>query len=195
MKLHNKYYILRHGEALSNKKEVVSSLPETFRNPLTSHGKEMIQESADFLKKLLIFQHKTLDFIFASPLLRTVQTAQIVGKALKITPKFDIRLREIDFGILNGKLIVDLDAAFHQESERIKKAMPKGETYQEVLQRMYDFLKDIDKKYEDKNILLVSHEGPLWMLEAKIHGMSLLQGLKRVPRDSRIHKGQIKELN
>ena len=195
MKLNNKYYILRHGEALSNVRQVVSSWPEKFENPLTEKGIEMIKDSAEFLQKLLVVQGKTLDLIFASDLLRTKQTAEIIGEALKIKPKFDKRLREVGYGIMNGGSITDLDTVFKKEEERIKNKMPKGESYEDVLKRVYSFLKGTDKKYKNKNILIISHECPLWILESKVNGMSLLQYLKEVPRDDRIHKGQIKELN
>src|SRR5258706_3755800 len=109
MKLQNKYYLLRHGEALSNVKNVVSSWPETFENPLTERGVEMIKESAEKLKD------KNIDLIFASDLLRTKQTAEIVGKTLKLEPEFDKRLREISFGIMNGGPIEDLDAKIKKE--------------------------------------------------------------------------------
>ncbi|OGZ72460.1 MAG: hypothetical protein A2908_02740 [Candidatus Staskawiczbacteria bacterium RIFCSPLOWO2_01_FULL_38_12b] len=189
MKLHNKYYILRHGEALSNVRQVISSWPETFKNPLTKHGKETIKESVEILKD------KGINVIFASDLLRTKQTAQIVGKALKLEPKFDKRLRELGFGTLNGRQIASLDTTFKNEQERIKTSMPKGESYQDVQKRVFDFLKDTDKKYKNSHILIVSHEGPLWMLEAKVQGISLQKHLQTIPRDHRIHKGQIKELN
>lgn len=195
VKLNNKYYILRHGEALSNVRQVVSSWPEKFENPLTEKGIEMIKDSAEFLQKLLVVQGKTLDLIFASDLLRTKQTAEIIGEALKIKPKFDKRLREVGYGIMNGGSITDLDTVFKKEEERIKNKMPKGESYEDVLKRVYSFLKGTDKKYKNKNILIISHECPLWILESKVNGMSLLQYLKEVPRDDRIHKGQIKELN
>ena len=47
MKLNNKYYILRHGEALSNVREIASSWPETFDNPLTGLGREMVKVAAE----------------------------------------------------------------------------------------------------------------------------------------------------
>ncbi len=189
MKLHNHYYILRHGEALSNVNQVCSSWPETFENPLTEHGKEMATAAAKTL------QDKNIDLIFASDVLRAKQTAEIVGKALGIQPTFDKRLREIGFGVLNGHPITDLDINFSDETRRINHCMPEGETYMQVLKRAYDFLKETDKKYQGKNILIVSHEGPLWMLEAKVQGMSLKKALQAIPRDQRIHKGQVKELN
>ena len=196
MKLRNKYYILRHGEAVSNVREVCSSWPEKFKNPLTQHGKEMILASAEILKANHAQHGNAIDMIFTSPLLRTKQTAQIVAKELNVAVKFDKRLREVSFGILNSKSIGQLNGYFKSEKERVKKKMPRGESYQEVVKRVYSFVKDADKKYKGKNILIVSHEGPLWMLESKIKGMTLARALDAIPKEGeRIHRGEIRVLN
>src|SRR3989344_9509754 len=99
MELHNKYYILRHGEAQSNVQEIFSSWPETFENPLTENGVEMINNAVEIL------QDKNIDLIFASDVLRAKQTAQMVADALKLEVKFDARLREIGFGSMNGRSV------------------------------------------------------------------------------------------
>lgn len=189
MKLNNKYYILRHGEAISNIKEIVSSWPEKFNNPLTKRGREMIKEVAGILKG------KNINLIFSSDLLRTKQTAQIVGKALEIRPKFDKRLREINFGIFNSKSIFDFNEQFKKEEGRIKDSVPKGETYTHLLERVFGFLKDIDKKYKNKNILIISHECPLFFLEGKVKGFSLKKTINNYPFGKRIHKGEVRKLN
>lgn len=189
MKFNNKYYILRHGEALSNVREIVSSWPEKFNNHLTKKGIETIEDSAKKLKD------KNIDLIFASPLLRTKQTAEIIGKHLKVKVKLDKRLREIDFGIFSGGSIEKMWKSFKGEKERIKKGPPKGETYLEILERMMDFLKNVDKKYKGKNILIISHEGPLFLLQGKAMGFSLEKTIKEFTPQKRIHKGEIRELN
>lgn len=188
MKLNNQYYILRHGEAMSNVKQIVSSWPEKFKNPLTANGKKMIREAAKKLKD------KNIELIFASDLLRTKQTSQIVAKALKLTPKFDKRLREVGFGTINGRPAEEL-LYLGFEKERLKKTSKRAETYESVLKRVYGFLKEIDKKHKDKTILLVSHQCPLWILENRVKGFSLAQGLKKNPEEKRIDKGEIRELN
>ena len=195
MKLNNKYYILRHGEALSNVKDIVSSWPEKFNNHLTKKGREMIKESAQQLKNTCAEQGLSINLIFTSPLLRTKQTAEIVGEALKIKPKIDKRLREVGFGKLSNGPIDTLWNFFKNEEERIKKRPPKGETYVEILDRLINFLKDTDKKYKNKNILIISHEGPLVLLEGKVMGLSLKETIKKFPSEKRIHKGEIRELN
>ncbi|MBI1866150.1 MAG: histidine phosphatase family protein [Candidatus Staskawiczbacteria bacterium] len=189
MKLNNKYYILRHGEALSNAREIVSSWPEKFNNHLTKKGKLMVKEAAFTLK------NKNIDLIFVSPLLRTRQTAEIVGNILKIKPKIDKRLREIGFGVFNSKPIFDFHGQFKKEEERINHSVPKGETYADLLKRVSSFLKDVDKKYKNKNILIISHECPLFLLEGKVKGFSLLETIHNNPFKKRIHKSEVRKLN
>ena len=189
MKLNNAYYILRHGEAISNVKGICSCWPETFENPLTENGVQMINRAA------LELEDKGIQLIFASDVLRTKQTAQIVGKELNIKPKFDKRLREVDFGIMNGAPMANLDMQFPREKERIFKAIPKGETYRDVHVRVYDFLRDMDEQFQGKTILVVSHECPLLLLEAVVNGVSLGQLFNGFPRHERIRQGELKKLN
>ncbi len=84
---------------------------------------------------------------------------------------------------------------FKSEEDRIRQRSPKGETYAEILERMMSFLRDIDRKYKDKNILVISHEGPLFLLQGKVMGFSIKETIKKFPLDKRIHKGEIRELN
>jgi len=189
MKLNNKYYILRHGQAISNVKDIVSCWPEKFKNPLTKFGRETIKESVEKLRD------KNINLVFASPLLRAKQTTEIVGKELKIKPKIDKRLREVGFGIFNGGASEKMWKFFKGEEERIKNGPPRGESYAQILERMINFLKDIDKKCKGKNVLIISHEGPLFLLEGKIRGFSLAETIKEFPLEERIHRGEIRELN
>ncbi|MBI3631270.1 MAG: histidine phosphatase family protein [Candidatus Staskawiczbacteria bacterium] len=194
MKLNNKYYILRHGEAISNIKGIVSSWPEKFNNHLTLRGKEQIKKSAGKLKSLTAKANKKLDLIFSSDLLRAKQTAEIVSQRLKLKPKFDKRLREIGFGDLNGRPAEEL-LYFRFEEKRINHSFQKGETYESVLKRVFNFFKNTEKKYKGKNILIISHQCPLWILENRINGFSLVEGLKKDPENKKIGRGELRELN
>jgi broad specificity phosphatase PhoE len=60
---------------------------------------------------------------------------------------------------------------------------------------MMSFLKDTDTKYKKRNILIVSHEGPLSLLQGKVDGFSFIETIERFPLGKRIHKGEIRELN
>lgn len=191
MKLNNKYYILRHGEALSNVKSIVSCWPEKFKNPLTPKGRLQIKNA---VKKL---NNKNIDLIFNSPLLRTKETADIVGEKLNVKVKIDKRLREIEFGIFNSKDVKDYENYF-RGLKRVKHKPTRGENYADVLKRTFSFLKEINKKYKGRNILIVSHQAPLLLLLGKVNGYSLSDSIKsmgQVFQEKRVTKGELIELN
>ena len=167
MKLNNKYYILRHGEAVSNVKGFVSSWPERIDNPLTKVG---VEQTEQVVQKIL---SENIDLIFSSGVLRAKQTAEIIAERLEKDVKFDKRLREIDFGIFNSKPIADFVGHFANKEKRIKEKAPHGESYEDIFKRVESFLKDIEKVYSNKKILIVSHQAPLFILEGIFLGYSL----------------------
>ena len=192
MKLNNTYYILRHGESRGNVENIISSWPEKFHNPLTKKGQGQIKAAAGKL------ENKNIDSIFCSPVLRAKETAEIVGKKLSIKPRVDKRLRELGFGVFNGKIVAEFEKHFARYEGRIKNKPLKGENYTDVSKRMFDFLKTINKKYKNKNILIISHQAPLLLLRAKVDGHSLSEGivaLEKVFHEKRITKGELIELN
>lgn len=189
MKLNNKYYILRHGEALSNARNIVSCWPEKFKNPLTLEGRKMAEDAAKKLK------NKKIDLIFTSPLLRAKETAEIVNKALKIKIRIDKRLKEICFGIFNSKASAEFEECFENTEERINNGAPRGESYKDVLERMIDFLKTTERKYKKKNILIVSHQAPLFLLEGYIKDFSLSETVKIILGEKMLKTGESKNLN
>ena len=180
---------MRHGQAKSNVLDLCSCWPEEFNNPLTTVGKKAVKASAENLKG------KNINLIFNSPIKRTKMTAEIVGKILTITSKPDKRLREIGFGIFNNKKVELMWKHFKTEEERINKKPDGGETYAEILSRMMDFLRETDEKYAGKNILIVSHECPLFLLQGKVMGLSVEETIKQFPTEKRIHKAEVRELN
>ena len=186
MKFNNTYFILRHGEARSNKENFVSSWPEKRKNPLTKRGKKQIKKIIPKLKK------KNIDLIFSSDLLRTKQTAEIIAKELKIKTKFDKRLRELKAGAFNG-ISVKNWREFFVKSERFVKRPPQGENWRDIEKRMVDFLKNIDKKYKNKNILIISHGDPLFLLRGAINKFSEKEILKNVNK-LELNTGEFGEL-
>lgn len=190
MKLNSKYYLLRHREELSNAPKIASFWPEKFKNPLTEKGVESVKKSAEELKR------RQIDLIFTSDLLRTKQIAEIIGRSLKLRPKFDKGLRELNFRTFNGSPKVNFDNYFKRRKERLHKSAPNGETYEQVAERVMDFLEDTYKSNKGKSILIVSHECPLWILRAGVQGVSLKDAIGALPPDGdRIRNGQVKELN
>jgi len=175
----NNYFILRHGHSLRNLKDIVVSWPEKIHCPLTPKGEKEVVACAKKMKKI--------DLIFSSDLLRTKQTAEIVSQKTGAKMIFDKRLRELDMGQLNGKSVSEAGKFWDKEKKlskidyylkRFEVRAPKGENYIDVKKRMYGFLKEIDKKYQNKNIVIVSHELPLTMLESAVKGLSREETIK-----------------
>jgi len=189
MKFNNQYYILRHGRAISNEKNASSCWPEKFFNPITSKGKQQIKKIIPKVKKLKI------DLIFSSDILRTKQTAEIIANTLGLKVILDKRLREINTGIFNGGPLKKW-YEFYQHDENFFTEKPKngGENYREVKKRTEKFLKEIDKKYKNKTILIVSHGGTLENMQAMVKNLTEKQQIL-CGKDLFLKEGEFKKLN
>ncbi|PIR71635.1 MAG: isoleucine--tRNA ligase, partial [Candidatus Nealsonbacteria bacterium CG10_big_fil_rev_8_21_14_0_10_37_25] len=163
----NNYYLFRHGHSLRQVKKIAMCWPEKIYCPLTKKGKEEVFAAVKKIK------NKNIDLIFSSDLLRTKQTAEIISKETGAKIIFDKRLREVNVGIFNGQNPkLAWDYILKKKNPYLAK-LPKGESLTGLQKRVYDFLKKIDKKYQGKNIIIVSHELPLTVLEKTLKSWSI----------------------
>jgi broad specificity phosphatase PhoE len=197
MKLRNQYFVLRHGESLRNVLKIASCWPEKIKSPLTEKGIRQIKKAAKKLKK------KKIDFIYSSDLLRTRQTAEIVGKEIGLKVKLDKRLREGNVGILNNKPIDEIARFWDKDGKlssleyfkkRYKIAPDKGENYVQLERRMFSFFREMEKKYKGKNILIVSHQRPITLLDKAVHGHGLEKLVKTIMGKGEIKTGEVRKL-
>jgi len=186
----NIYYGIRHGESVSNAQNIISSVREN-DHPLTSKGREEVLKSTKTLKK------KNIDLIIASPLVRTKETAEIVAGEFGLNFKdiiFDDRIAEINLGDLNLKSVEAYQKFESTYNGRFDKR-PSGdgaESLTDVRQRMGRFIEDAEQKYKNKNILIVSHEYSLWMLDAIAHGWERKQTIEeKCGKDDYIKTGEV----
>jgi broad specificity phosphatase PhoE len=193
VKLNNRYFILRHGQTIHQieKPGITYFWPED-KPPasLTDLGKKQIKNVAEKLKG------KKFDLIFSSDVLRTRQTAEIVAKELGLKVKTDPRLRDINWGIYQGKPMKEAWAYYeHQMEKRFEKAPPGGESWLELQKRMVNFLEEIEKIYRDKNILIVSHGDSLWLLDSWAKGLTYKKMIKDRKNGCPMKIGTLKKLN
>ncbi|MFZ2832181.1 MAG: class I tRNA ligase family protein, partial [Minisyncoccia bacterium] len=164
----NKYIAMRHGEAESNAHNTVSSkIEKSTAYPLTEKGRGVAQKTAE---KLVA---EKIDMIITSPFLRTKQTAEIVASTIGYDVKniiIDERIKEIDTGIFDGRSIEDYRKNFSSQLEKFTKHPEGGENLLEVKKRVMAFLEELEEKYQDKTILIVTHEYPIWMLMSGTEG-------------------------
>ncbi len=183
----NRFFILRHGEAEHNVKDLIASGRELGNqvSHITERGKSQALSAARALKK------KKVDIIFTSPYRRAIETAKIVSKELGAILIIDKRLREIDCGTFNWRKVGERKKFFKDPMDKFTKAPPSGETLNEVRERAFSFIKDVNVRYQGRNILIVGHGDPLWMLEAVVGNISREDSLKL----SYIDVGELREIN
>lgn len=167
-KSNNKYFLLRHGEAENNIKKIISCYPEKEKFSLTLKGRIQIENVLKKLKK------EKIDLIFSSDLTRTKETAEIIANGLNLKINFDERLREINLDRLNYHSYDDfvnfVKSNYQDDLEMFSKKIEGIESLSELAFRLFNFIKDIEEKYKNKNILIVSHEYPLWILFGILNG-------------------------
>lgn len=148
----NTYFVMRHGESEHNLKSIATKDDSTFSSSLTENGRAQATAGAANLKDAGITK------IFASPLMRTCETATIVADVLDF-PATDIhtddRLREFDFGDFNGKALKEF--VIYRDTCGYTDRIPGGESYQDVKNRFGSFMYELEQKYSNENILIVTH--------------------------------------
>ena len=191
----NTYFALRHGQSENNALNLVSSNPKNTYH-LTQKGKGQVERSIKAFKKQL--KGKRIDLIVSSDFARAHETAELAAKLLGYDAKIviDKRLREIDCGIFDNKSIDEYHAYFASLEEKFVKVAPKGESLNDVKKRMTEFVYEADKKYKGKNILIVSHEYPIWALFAGVQGFDgpKAVAMRKANRDF-IENAEIKKLD
>ncbi|MBR9679677.1 MAG: histidine phosphatase family protein [Candidatus Altiarchaeota archaeon] len=154
-----------HGTTTDNEKELATGW-----NPgkLSELGLAQSKELAEHLKD------KQFDVVFSSDLQRAIDSAEIVfGGRFEIKP--DARLRECNYGNLNGKpyKLVKLNIL-----NRINTAFPSGESYKDVENRLKEFLDYLAAQCVGKHIAIVAHQGPQLALEVILNNKSWEQAIK-----------------
>ncbi len=157
----NKYFVMRHGGTEGNEQGIVSYKNQAEDN-LTALGQEQVAKSAEALKE------KKIDLIISSPFTRTRETTAIVQKTLGLSDDqvvFSDDLQEINAGDFDGKQWNDYHKYIYGiENEWFTHRIPNGESLNDVRVRIARCLYDLEKKYAGKNILMVTHGGPAWLM-------------------------------
>jgi isoleucyl-tRNA synthetase len=169
----NNYWVMRHGEAESNIFNIIDS-GQRKNLHLTPRGRKQALASITKFKSELAKKKIKLDMIVASDVTRTQETEEIdVSVFVGEKVLFDKRLEEIHLGpTLTGNHDEKYAVVFPTYESRFEKRPEGGESLRDLRARIWDFLKEYEKKYEGKNILIVTHEYPTWMLSVVGEGWS-----------------------
>lgn len=155
------FYIVRHGETNENLNRIIQGQTNSVLNET---GKIQAKNIAEKLKNI------KFDNVFSSDLLRTKETAEIIALQRKLEVQTTQALRERRWGRLEGKsidLILEIEELKKKlsEQERLKyKPHDDVESDEEIISRLFTFLREIAVAYKDKTILIVSHGGVMRIL-------------------------------
>jgi broad specificity phosphatase PhoE len=143
-------YVIRHGQTALNSAHALQGRSDA---PLNATGEEQVREAGRRLaKRGIAFSH-----VFSSPLTRAVQTAELVAPSVPV--RIDKRLIEMDYGPYEG---IDLKTPPPEVikffGDFVNNPAPEGmEPLPDIVKRLGEFLKDIVREAEIKNILISTH--------------------------------------
>ncbi len=157
----NKYFVMRHGGTEGNEKEIVSYKNQATDN-LTEKGEQQVRSEVGNYKD------KKIDIVICSPFTRTRETAKIVCSELGLDESnvvFDDKLREVDPGDFDGKTWTEYHKYIYDTGIGwFDRVIPNGEALRDVKKRTAQVLYELEEKYKGKNILIITHGGPAWLL-------------------------------
>ncbi len=155
-----------HGTTIDNEQEIA-----TGQNPgeLSKLGMQQAKALKDEVAD------KTFDVMFCSDLKRAIVSAELGFKGVYEIIQ-DARLRECDYGEMNGK--PGQEAFAGGKELRIDTPFPNGESYKDVEARIADFLEFLKQNYNGKHIAIMAHQAPQFALEVLLRGKSWEQVIK-----------------
>jgi 2,3-bisphosphoglycerate-dependent phosphoglycerate mutase len=109
-----------------------------------------------------------LAVVFTSDLRRAVETAEIAFAGLPLSLVRDARLRECDYGELNGT-----PEPIHDRVARLDDAYPGGESWRHAVERVAGFFEELRAERDGQRVLVIGHSATRLALEVAAKGREL----------------------
>ncbi|MDG4824077.1 histidine phosphatase family protein [Asanoa sp. WMMD1127] len=113
-------------------------------------------------------QNDGIGAVFSSDVRRSVETAEIAFGGSGIPIFYDWRLRECDFGELNGSPGDRLKAG---RAQHIDRPYPGGESHRQALRRVAGMLADLPSRWDGRRVMLIGHLATYRALEHVVNGV------------------------
>lgn len=146
-----------HGTTVDNENNVSSGWYDA---ELSELG---IGQSIDLRDQI---RDKKFDVVFCSDLKRAVRSAELTFEN-NVQIIQDKRLRECNYGDFNAKSSSVVEP---MQEKCIFEKFPNGESYEDVKERIKDFLEFLKKNYDGKNVAIVAHKAPQLVLDVLLKG-------------------------
>ena len=164
-----KLFLVRHGNTRLNSTERFWGQTDV---ELGSDGIKQAETLRDRLAT------EKIDTVYASPLRRTMATAEIITSPHQLDVIPCAELSEINFGEIEGltypeidRLYPELTKSWYTKTQTFR--YPGGESISEVNTRVKEFLRRLKEHTPEETILIVAHSGTLKMLVCNLLGLGL----------------------
>lgn len=162
-------YFARHGETEWN-------LQHRFQGNKDSKLTEKGITDAELLSQRM--EEIEIDYIVASPLARTVSTAEIIRGDKNIEIIKDPGLMEINFGEFEGLVYDEIkekwpDKLKLMEEDPFSNSYPDGDSLTSFYSRVEAAFKNLIGSYRGKKILVVAHGGTIKCIESFIRNAGI----------------------
>ncbi len=167
MSLH--LYFLRHGETIYSQ---TGGYCGELDPDLTPEGLQMAEAFAD------AYQSLAWTAVYVSPMKRTIATAKPLCEATGIEMQLRDGLKEIRYGQWEGKNQEEvkehyLEDYIHWMTEPAWNAPTGGETAIEIASRASLVIAEIENRYTNGNVLVVSHKATIRIILCNLLGIDL----------------------
>ena len=161
-------YLVRHARSIGN---ATGRIQGWLDLPLDELGHRQAGLAAERLR------HKPLAAIYASPLSRAAQTAQVIADACGLAVRLDERLREFHMGAWTGLTGEEIQAMMprHWDQDPSDHIGPGGESGADMRVRVDSFLADMVARHENQMIAVVCHGGSLGGIVGAVLGLPPLR--------------------
>lgn len=163
-------YLLRHGQTSFSR---ANAFCGAALNPdLTDDGHQMAQNFAT------VYGQTPWQAIFTSPLKRTLETAHPICSVTGMSPQVRDGLKEIGYGQWEGKTVEEVEAAFHDDylkwtADPAWYPPTDGEPAVSIAHRSLQVVEEIQKVYDEGNVLIVSHKATIRILMCSLLGIDV----------------------
>ena len=172
--------LVRHGQSTGNFLHVITGQGDF---PLTDLGHVQAKKAAAWLS-----DKEPITKIYSSDLSRAMQTAAPTAEAFSLPTVSDVRLRELDMGLLVGLPRAEWAELFPENWKTWNEdyphyRAPEGESIPEQYARTVDALRQIAENNDGECVAVFCHQGVMRCFETYVRGLSCDE-IERTPRGS-----------
>ena len=167
--------LIRHGETDWNREGRFQGHADP---PLNDLGRAQARELAASLRG------EQVAAVYASPLRRAFETAELLAATRGLTAVAVEGLREVDVGSWQSLTRAEVEARFPEQFRRwidYGQGWDDGETYEKMGERVIAALRELAARHESERIMGVTHGGPIRAALAHAAGLSHAEARRRGP--------------